>query len=209
VASKKETIQASLQVDLDFAKIREQGRQADAIAETAKNKAESIRARAREISREIDSQEAEQNRLERRFQQKIFKQPAKLIGRAGVGALLSEFGSGIEAVEGSGAEFAGNILTRAAMALPAGPVVAVLAALQAVIEEMLRWQFGAGKKLADMEKRLEARDQEFKARTQELVEMLKERDFQEWKAREEFKTDVEIKASALDLQTWRLMGLEG
>lgn len=137
MAGSNQPIQASLQVDLDFSRIQEKGRQADQLADQAERRAEQARQRAREVVRDLEQEEARIKRAVNRFQNKVLEDPLKKIGKLGIAMAAAEFAGGSDLGDGNGRSYLGRVGKAALFGLAAGPEGAAIAALGASVDWLI------------------------------------------------------------------------
>lgn len=201
----KQPIQASLQVDLDFTRIHEKGRQADQIAEQADRKAEEVRRKAREVSRELDQEDARVRRAVTRFQSKVLENPLKKIGKIGIAMAASEWAGASDDGDGNGRSYLGRVGKAALFGLMAGPEGAAISALGASVDWLIdehRHSIREAQELRKMILQEKEERAEFRRSVQEQIERM-EIEQASRKAADEVR--VESGYRDLDYRTFLLM----
>ncbi len=205
MAQTKDTIQSTLQVDLDLSKVREKVTEANRLEDQAERRAEEIRRKAREVTERLEADERRIESAVHRFEHKVIQHPLKNLGKAAIGMLAADITSGFEAGEGI-TGFLKKAGTSALFALPAGPEASAIAVLGVAVEQLIesvrdgkREAVEIRKVMLEAEARRRQDQQELEAKIQRLEE-----------AREgdliRFHEKVRQIAGDLDYDTFILMG---
>ncbi len=204
----KDTIQSTLQVDLDLSKVKAQAQEADRLEAQAQRKADEIRQKARETVEELEADERRVEAAVHKFKHKAFQHPAKNLFKAGVGMLAADIVSGFEGGEGA-TGFVSKAASSALLALPAGPEAAAFAALASTVESLIELAKDSQKESVEVKKRIVEAAERQQLALIELTEKIDQIERQRRIDEEDFRLQVEAGARKLDYDTWALMGPGG
>jgi len=205
MAQNKDTIQSTLQVDLDLSKIREKVQETNRLEDQVERRAEEIRRKAREVAEGLEAQERRVESAVHRFKHKVIEHPLKNLAKASLGMLAADIASGFEGGEGS-TGFLKKVGTATLFGLSAGPEGAAIAALGVTVEHLIETIGESRKEAVEIKKRLVEADERRRQDVIDLYEKIEQIEREREASDIRRRIEIEQIARDLDYDTFRLMG---